>query len=210
MGMTANDYRDQLAALLPQGAVWPRDTDSNLMQLLRALAQEFARVDRRASELIRESDPRRALELLEDWERNYGLPDECMADAEQTLAARRDALVSKMTTTGGQSRQYFIDICAALGYVVTITEFRPFRVGRNCMGDALTNGPWAFTWRVNAPASTVRPFQVGGSVVGEPLRSWGNAQLECKLSELMPAQTILQFGYLDPLPSPTNLTVEAT
>lgn len=210
MALSARDYRDQLAALMPAGAIWPRDTDSNLMQLLLALAQEFWRVDRRAGDLVRESDPRRALELLEDWERNYGLPDVCMADTEQTLEARRDALVSKMTTTGGQSRRYFIEICAALGYMVTITEFRPCRVGVGRIGDALTNGPWQYTWRVNAPAVTVRPARSGVTSVGEPLRSWGNKQLECKLSSLAPAHTILQFGYLAELTAPSNLTAEVT
>ncbi|WP_251976707.1 YmfQ family protein [Salinicola avicenniae] len=197
MAMNAESYREQLAALLPQGAVWPRDGDARLSTLLVALAQEFARVDRRADDVIRESDPRRALELLEDWERNYGLPEPCVANLEQTLQERRDALVSKMTTTGGQSRRYFIDICAALGYDVTIEEFRPFRVGQSCVGDDLTNGPWQFTWRVRAPAVTVRTFKAGRSAVGEPLRKWGNELLECKVSRLAPAHTIVQFAYGD-------------
>lgn len=195
MALNARAYRDQLAALLPQGAVWPRDTDSRLMKLLLALAQEFARVDRRAGDLARESDPRRALELLADWERNYGLPDPCVDTSDLTIGERRDALVSRMTTTGGQSRGYFIEIAAALGYEITIQEFRPFRAGMNRAGDQLTNGDWQFTWRVNVPAVTVRTFMAGGGAAGESLRKWGNERLECTLHRLKPAHTILQFGY---------------
>ena len=195
MAMTPRDYQQQLAALLPQGAIWPRDNDSNLMTLLLGLAQEFARVDRRAADVIRESDPRTTLELLEDWERNWGLPDTCLADVEQTIAERRDALVAKIVGTGGQSRPYFIDVAAALGFTITIEEFRPFRAGLGRAGDALTNGDWQYTWRVHAPAVTVRPFRAGVGVAGEPLRTWGNVALECKLGQYQPAHTILQFAY---------------
>ncbi|MEQ5769997.1 DUF2313 domain-containing protein [Halomonas sp. H33-56] len=195
MGMNADQYRDQMAALLPIGAAWPRELGSRLMRLLRSLAEEPARVDQRAVELLREADPRRALEMLDDWERNYGLPEVCSGIGEQTLQQRRDALVSKIVTTGGQSRGYFIGVAEALGYAITIEEFRPFRVGMNRVGDPLTNGDWQFTWRVRAPAVTVRAFRTGRSAVGEPLRQWGNAELECKLTRLQPSHTILQFAY---------------
>lgn len=194
MGMSAADYLSQLQALLPPGPAWPRDADATLTQLLAALADEFARVDLRAENLLDEADPRTTTEMLPDWERMAGLPDTCVPSA-QTMQERRAALHAKLTTLGGQSRQYFIDLAAALGYTVTITEFSPFRVSESAVGDALYSDDWMFAWRVNAPTTTIREFRVSESAVGEPLRSWGNDLLECAISRRATAHTHVLFGY---------------
>lgn len=194
MGMSAADYLSQLQALLPQGPAWPRDADATLTQLLAALAEEFARVDLRAENLLDEADPRTTAEMLSDWERVAGLPDPCVTAAQSTQE-RRAALVAKFTNLGGQSRQFYIDLAASLGYTITITEFHQFRVGESAVGDALYGDDWVFAWRANAPATTIREFRVGESTVGDPLRSWGDELLECALNRLKPAHTHVLFGY---------------
>ena len=69
-------------------------------------------VDGRAADLLeRESDPRQTVELLPDWERNWGLPDPCY-EAPQTIGERQLALVMRMTMQGAQSREFFIDVAA--------------------------------------------------------------------------------------------------
>jgi uncharacterized protein YmfQ (DUF2313 family) len=156
---------------------------------------ELARVDSRAGVMPLEANPSTSAELLPDWERVAGLPDKCSGALEQTLQGRRNALLAKLTSTGGQSAAYFIEIAAVLGYTVTIETFRPFRVGRSRVGDLLTNGPWAFTWLARAPEVSVTSFRVGQSAVGERLRTWGNDTLECKLNQLKPAHTIAIFAY---------------
>ncbi len=191
--MNADAYLSQLQALLPTGMAWPREPDAVLTQLLGALAEEFARVDGRGQTLRDEADPNATLELLPDWERVTGLPDPCVGE-EQTLQARRNALLGRLAGLGGQSRQYFIDLAAALGYTVGITEFRPFQVG-DAVGDAVFGDGWRFVWRVDAPTSTVTDFRVDQSSAGEALREWGNDRLECVLSRERPAQTKLLFGY---------------
>ena len=133
--------------------------------------------------------------MLPDWERVARLPDKCSGVLEETIQGRRHALLTKLTSTGGQSPGYFIGIAATLGYTVTIEEFRPFRVGRSRVGDSLTNGDWIFTWLVRAPEVSVTSFRVGTSAVGERLRTWGNDTLECKLNQLKPAHTIALFAY---------------
>lgn len=192
--MSAEAYRAQLQALLPSGAAWPRESNTVLARFLATLAEELARVDVRAEQLVDEADPRTTAELLADWERVAGLPDSCVMAA-QTMQERRDALVAKLTNLGGQSRQFFIDLAARLGYSITITEFYPFQVGSSAVGDALNGDAWALAWRVNAPTTTVREFRVGGSAVGDALRSWGNEPLECAITSLKPAHTHVQFGY---------------
>ena len=44
-------FASGLAALLPIGIAWPREPDAVLMQLVRGLAEEWARLDRRSAEL---------------------------------------------------------------------------------------------------------------------------------------------------------------
>jgi uncharacterized protein YmfQ (DUF2313 family) len=192
---TAAEYREQLKQLLPPGQAFPRDPGTTLHDLLDGMSLELARVDARASILPLEANPSSTSELLSDWERAVGLPDKCAGELEETLQGRRNALIAKLSATGGQSAQYFIDISAALGYTVTIEEFRPFRAGRSAAGDALTNGDWVFAWRVRVPSVTAIPFKAGLSVAGESLRTWGNSALECKINQLKPAHTIALFGY---------------
>ncbi|HIG8794575.1 TPA: hypothetical protein ACYEOW_000800 [Raoultella terrigena] len=38
--------------------------------------------------------------------------------------------------------------------------------------------------------------RVGLSYCGDPLRSWGNRQLECRLFALSPSYTLVKFGYI--------------
>ncbi len=187
-------YLGLLQNLLPAGIAWTREKDSVLTALLEGLAVEPARVDDRALDLIDEADPRTTFELLTDWEQTCGLPDEC-TEAAETLQQRREAVVGKLTAIGGQTAEYFIEVAAQIGYLVTIDEFRPFRAGSSTAGDPLTNGDWQFTWRVNAPEVTTWPFKVGQSTVGEPLRKWGNEKLECAINRLRPAHTHVIYAY---------------
>jgi uncharacterized protein YmfQ (DUF2313 family) len=168
MGLSARDYRRQLQGLLPQGNAWPRDEDSTLTAFLDAAAEEFARVDGRAGALVDEADPTTAAELLADWERVAGLPDNCSGQLADILQQRREDLRSKLTSTGGQSRDYMIALGQALGFDVSIEEFRPFRVGQSRTGESQTNGDWRFTWRLRAPEVTVKRFRVGQAAAGEP------------------------------------------
>ncbi len=192
--MTPEEYASQLDALLPQGLAWPRDRDAKMRALTRGLAEEFARVDARGDDLVREVLPNTTVEMLADWERAAGLPDTCVA-TEQTIQERRNALLSRLTNTGGQSRAFFIELAKYLGFTITITEFRPFRAGFSRAGDPLYGEQWAFAWRVNAPAVTIVDFRSGASAAGEPLRKWGNELLECVFNRVKPAHTVLLFGY---------------
>ena len=89
----------------------------------------------RAADLLeRESDPRLTIELLPDWERNWGLPDPGVT-APLTIAERQFALVQRMTMLGAQSREFFIELAASIGYHITISEYRVFVCGLDHSGD---------------------------------------------------------------------------
>jgi uncharacterized protein YmfQ (DUF2313 family) len=75
--MDSSAYLSQLIGLLPPGDALPREPGSRLERLLSVPAGELARVDGRVEALLREADPARTTEMLVDWERALGLPDEC-------------------------------------------------------------------------------------------------------------------------------------
>lgn len=192
MRATAESYLRQLQALLPPGRAWPRDEEATLTRLLRAAADGLARIDARASGPLREADPRAAAELLPDWERVLGLPDTC-TPAGASLAQRRAAAHAKLTDRGGQSRAYFIALAGRLGFDIGITEFSPFTCQSAC-ADPATSPTWRFAWRVEAPETTVLDMTCRASC-NDPLRTWGNARLECEIRRRQPAHTHLLFAY---------------
>lgn len=192
--MNAEQYRDQLLALAPPGTALPRELDSVFVMLLLAMAEEQARVDGRADDVLFELDPRTATELLGDWERVCGLPGKC-SFASETIQERREAAHLVVTAQGGQNPQYYEEAAAALGLEALVEEFRPFRAGGSAAGDPLTNEPWTHAWRMRGPEETVKPFVAGGNSCGDALTKWGNEMLECQISRLAPAHTIVTFAY---------------
>lgn len=133
---SGSDYREAFFSLLPSGQAWPKHSiGSVLWMTCDGLCEYWGTVDGRAADLLEtESDPRITMELLPDWERNWGLPDPCYS-APQTIGERQKALIMRMTMMGGQSCQWFIDFAAFIGYSITITEYRPFMVGLDRCGD---------------------------------------------------------------------------
>jgi uncharacterized protein YmfQ (DUF2313 family) len=190
--MNAEQYGDHLQALLPQGGAWPRDRSATLTKFLQAWGDEFARIDGRGDQLIEEADPRTTLELLADWERVAGLPDECMGPG-QTTAQRRAALLQRLTKLGGQSPAYYIDVAAALGFTITIDEFRAHDVDDD-VDYPLLGSDWNFAWQVNSALNTVVELTVEDTV-DDPLAFWSTVPLECVIRRLMPAHTVVIFAY---------------
>ena len=189
---TQSEYREQLQALMPRGDAWPLSIDAVMNMLLETLAAEFARIEERAHNLFEETDPRTTHELLPDWERVAGLPDPIIG-AGVSLEQRRSILVERLTSTGGATAQYLIDVAARLGFTITITEFTPFTVSSG-VGDPMYGWEWVFAFQVNAPATSVSYFTVV-SGVSDPLAWWGNALLEAVIKRLKPAHTHALFAY---------------
>jgi uncharacterized protein YmfQ (DUF2313 family) len=188
---TAADYLGQLKALLPQGAAWPRESGSTLSGLLEGLAEELARVDGRAGDLMVQTDPRAVTEMLGDWERAYGLPDGCVV-AEPTEAGRRLALHQRVASLGGQSPAYYVGLSALLGYEAEAESFRPSRLPLT-LPTPLAGRPWAFAWRV---------VVYGPAEIGAEAPIYAAADLECVISRIRPAHTVVAFDF-DPDPAPT-------
>jgi uncharacterized protein YmfQ (DUF2313 family) len=133
---TGSDYTSALMALFPQGMAWPRNVSATLYKLVDGTAQVMGDIDGRAADLLtKESDPRYADEMLDDWERNFALPDICLPYPPTTQFDRRVALVAKMTMLGAQDRNFFTDIAASLGQSIDIQEYAPYMCGVSRCGD---------------------------------------------------------------------------
>jgi uncharacterized protein YmfQ (DUF2313 family) len=185
---------DQLRLLLPP--VSYNGTAPNLSATIEAEANALTQSDVQADSVYSAIFADSGMGLS-DWERVLRLPDPCLLGENLTTRQRVQAVVSKLQGRGGQSRAFFISVAKALGYDVTITTFRPAQVGLSKINDPLYGGDWAFAWRVNAPAVTINHAAVGISGAGDPIASWGNKALECRLRQLQPAEGILLFGYGD-------------
>lgn len=177
--MNKDDYKNQLIALLPVGGIWPSpQVVNNLTQLLDALAEELARIDGRAENLMSETFPNTTVEMIADWERNTGLPFDCTG-ALETLQQRRAAILSVLTIERSLSAVYYIELASRLGFEITIEETAPY------------------TWQVtSAIDENAVYFRAGESVAGDPLIQTLNNLLECVMQLLKPAHTVVTFNYI--------------
>lgn len=192
--MDLNQYKSFLFNLLPSGFAWTRQAGTNIDNLILAKASELQRVDNRLDNLLTEAYPLTSFELLTDWERITGLPEGCEGAA-TTIQLRREAVDRKLSSIGGQSKAFYEDVAARLGYDVEISDYKVFRAGSGAAGDALNDAPWGHAFRVDAPAETIRSFRAGSGAAGEPLSSWGNQLLECVMNRIKPAHTIAIYTY---------------
>jgi uncharacterized protein YmfQ (DUF2313 family) len=164
-------------------------------------------VDGRAGDLLeRESDPRITIEMLPDWERNWGLPDPCYPDV-TSIAERQLMLIKQMTMTGAQSRQFFISVGQWVGHDITITEFSPFMCGMSNVGDtrdAKGHFRWQigppemrFYWTAHAGQAKLTWFRCSSGQCGvDPhLRIGIEQDFECLLRRWKPAHTGLVYDY---------------
>lgn len=142
----ADDYAQAIESELPSGAAWSRDPDKGLMKWVSGCAQIWGDVSVAAANLLTvESDPTQTIAMLPDWETAFGLPDACN-DEVQTLATRRAALLNRLTIQGAQSRAFFLAVAEALGYQVTIYEYRPYMAGIGVCGETRPTSELRFTY----------------------------------------------------------------
>ena len=124
----------------------------------------------------------------------------------RSLPERRQALVNKITTQGGQSREFFIGIAARLGYDVAIREFRPFQFGVSSFGGfrgRIIPPRARFVWTVSVYGPRLTRFRFGSSSFGrDPILALRRAEdLEAVFRKLKPAHTEIVFRYDDVRPA---------
>ena len=222
---SVHDYQQAWAALLPTGSAWPREPSSVPQQTILGLCgiwgeqspatnySSTINLDQQAALLLgQESDPRRTVAMLPDWEAAWGLPDLCLAEP-LTIADRQKALVSRITTLGGQSRQWFLDYAAAIGYTIQVIEHSPYVCGisrcgdtSNFMGEGASWHRWElgpatmrFYWTVAPSVTRLSWFRCGsggGQVGVDTMLTIAQAtDLECAIRRYKPAHVQVSFDY---------------
>ncbi|MEW9901046.1 putative phage tail protein [Chitinivorax sp. PXF-14] len=184
---------DLLKLLLP-----PVSMESSNAALAGELAADGHALDLALADgdqLLLEDDPRATVALLADWERVYGLPESCICQAGivQSIAERRAALVAKVGMVGAQTPAFFINLAAALGYSITLTEWRPYTSEMHS-DYGVTDEPWEFVWQVNSTLNTVRELRSDDDTE-MATEVWGNALMECVINRYKPAHTLALFAY---------------
>lgn len=202
-------YFSLFKSLFPQGFAWLFKPGTVQANLVDSLSWEFARMEERAFNFADELDPNMTFEMLDRWEAVLGIPDECTPENyDPTIFDRRVRILQKLTTGGGQNKNFFKLIAQQLGYdadILDVVNFRDFRVGQARVGQPLSNSTdaggatnsagWAYTFQIKAPATLIRPFRVGQSTVGERLVRTENETLECVIRKYAPAHVTVLFSY---------------
>lgn len=190
--------RNLVLALFPSGRAWNKGKGGVLFALASAIAEEVCRANDRVAGIIDEVDPRTTNELLENWERILGLPDECTELAE-SIEERRQIVVAKLILRGTQNKQFYVDLANALGYMISVSdivEFDVFRVNQNDVGDPINGLEWVHAWSITAPENVERVFRASQNRVGERLLEFGDDILECVIEKNKPAHTSVLFQYV--------------
>lgn len=143
----------------------------------------------RAGKLLVELFANSTYELLETWERTYGVAP----FSDDSLLARQNRVVQKMSEGGRLDRAYFIQIAAALGYAIILEELHPFMPGWSFAGEELGDDGSDWCWRVYCTELDVYIFRAGEATAGDYLSYSNAAILQQILNNLKPADTFVEF-----------------
>lgn len=105
---------------------------SNLRALLTSLSYEVGRVEAKLKELEDEEYVPDTYNLIEEWERSLGIPDECFSPEGQTIEMRRKYVIAKYALMNLTTTVDFIALADFFGIRVEIlngleySNFFPF------------------------------------------------------------------------------------
>ena len=105
---TATQFALMMRDLLPPGRLWRRDLGAFIIKCLLAAGDELNRVSCRSLDLLEESDPRTATELLPDYERELDLV------ASGTDAQRRNVITARIIQQLGVRPADYQEVLAPL------------------------------------------------------------------------------------------------
>lgn len=127
---TVDENAFLLASHFPQGTLWLNafKPESNFGKLVLGLAMEFYRFEVLVNKLYGEMDINQANELLIEWEKSVGLPDDCFSTT-VPIAQRREQVRQKFSNFGGvQKAEDFVRVGAVFGFDLTVTPLSLYAV----------------------------------------------------------------------------------
>lgn len=189
-----SDQASLLAAHLPQGGVFDaaREQDTNFNDLLKGLGEELFRLESEIFRVCQEMDPRLTLDLLPEWERSVGIPDECFSTVEG-LVRRREQVLLKLRGVRVQTADDFVELAAILGQTIeieagAISGAYPMRYPARYLGGAKAA---RFTMIVHFPnaqnTNYPQPYPVPYGVA--------TGVTECVIEHTAPATVQVIFSY---------------
>ncbi len=94
---TQEQATSQLASTIPDGRAWQAKNlpGTNVYALISACAAEFREIQKQIETLAREFDVRLTDQLLPDWEKSCGLPEDCFGQL-ASLEDRRNAVILRL------------------------------------------------------------------------------------------------------------------
>lgn len=142
---TADTILPQLLQLTPRGAAWGTDEAGSgrganpvMLGMWRAIAGHAAANYATEFDVATQCFPSAITFSLEDWEDEYGLPDDCFSGQSGTKQ-RIAAVRARFGALGGQSPAYFVCLAQSMGYDITIEEPTQFLCDvSECVGDDIT------------------------------------------------------------------------
>ena len=176
-------HRDTLTLLFPTELSGDHQADIELEGAALDVVQA------QADQLLLEMFPGTAYELLEKWEKVYGVP----AKVGDSLQQRRSRVLQKMRELGRLDIPYFIELAAGLGITIIVDELHPLMAGWGYAGDELGDDDSDWCWRVWITDHPGAYFRAGESTAGEYLSDSYTAILAEIFNNLKPADTFVEF-----------------
>lgn len=198
-----NDNRMKIMSSdLPDGEAFVAKniTTTNTYKFFDAIAKNFVLYcdDLREVQQV-EMDPNTTEDLISRWEREYGIPDECL-DIAPTLEERRQNILIKIGMSGVQTVQDFEDLALKFGVVVNVYP----AAGTSEITFPL-DFPWLFFNETTAKFTIIveLPLQLGENIFPFdntkfpfPFSSTNGNIIECVFRKLVPATDDVIFRYI--------------
>jgi hypothetical protein len=194
----------QLASNLPDGRCWEAKNlaGTNVYATVSACGAEFREIQKQIETLAREFDIRLTDQLLPDWEKSCGLPEECLGQM-ASLEDRRNAVILRLRKSPFVTKEEFERLAFELtGLSITVVpgseiELFPLEFpARFAVGNSYFKLHIVFNDRIGGfPYSFALPFLRGPDQV-----------IRCVFEQIISATVLLIFDSARPLvPSPLYL-----
>ena len=162
-------------------------------KLFFAFGHELFNFQERIYSLIREMIPGLARELLPEWERDLGLPDQCSLQTTTVEERSRVAHAKYTTKYTGLSRPFFLQYAQNVGSTVKIYDLvgsgQPFRVDKARVDRTPADGiSGARLWSSGATFKWIVEIQKD-----DPNKNY----LHCRFYQMNPAHMVLIWVEVD-------------
>jgi uncharacterized protein YmfQ (DUF2313 family) len=180
----------ELADHLPDGRAFGAKVipGTNTRALVAACAVALNRVQQQICELAQQYHVPLTSDLLVDWEKSVGIPDECL-DTALTLAERRQNVIDRLRRAPIVTKAEFEELgTALLGEPVTVDAGAEIEIFPLQFPVVFSSSPARFKMFVNLPGRTGFPY-----AFPIPFGAARSELLECVFRKLAPANVVVIF-----------------